>query len=162
MDNNDISVAILTVSDRCFRGIVKDQSGPELQNIVRKQGWKVVACSVVPDSRSDIEAILVDWCDREKIQLILTTGGTGIGPRDVTPEATRKLLDKELPGIAELIRHEGMRHIFTAVLSRAVAGVRNKSLIVNLPGSHAGAEESLSIILKIIPHAMSMLDGGRH
>ncbi|MBI4055375.1 MAG: MogA/MoaB family molybdenum cofactor biosynthesis protein [Elusimicrobia bacterium] len=156
------TVGILTVSDRAFEGIYEDTSGPELKRYVEKKDWRVECRAVVPDEKEEIKKILVDWSDHKGIGLILTAGGTGLGPRDVTPEATREVLEKELPGISEAMRREGAKKTPLAALSRAMAGSRNKSLILNLPGSPRGAVESLEAVCGILPHALSMLMGEGH
>ncbi|MBI4061075.1 MAG: MogA/MoaB family molybdenum cofactor biosynthesis protein [Elusimicrobia bacterium] len=157
-----MTAGILTASDRCSSGASLDLSGPALRELVEARGWKVTAAAVLPDDAERIAATLRDWCDRKNISLILTTGGTGIGPRDVTPEATRRTLEKELPGVAELMRREGLRHTRMAVLSRALVGVRGSSLIVNLPGSPSGARESLEAVIDLVEHALAILKGGGH
>ena len=157
-----ITVGILTISDRCSRGLREDGGGPALGKAAESLGWRVAEHAVVPDEKKEIQGILRDWCDTKKLQLILTTGGTGLGPRDVTPEATREVLDREVEGISDLMRREGMKHTPRAALSRAVAGVRGASLILNLPGSPRGAEESLRAVSGIIPHALSMMKGEGH
>lgn len=157
-----ISVGILTVSDRCFAGVREDLSGPILKRMVEQRGWNVAHLSIVPDEKREIEKSLLHLCDESGIRLILTTGGTGIGPRDVTPEATRAVLDKELPGLCERMRQEGFKHAPSATLSRAMAGTRGHGLIINLPGSPAGAEESLAAVIDLVPHAIAMLEGEGH
>lgn len=157
-----ISLAILTISDRCAKGQAQDLSGLALQKLAEEQGWTVQERALVADEKKEIAAKLLYWCDREKISLILTTGGTGLGPRDVTPEATKPLLEKEVPGLGELMRQEGLKHTPLAVLSRSLAGIRGTSLILNLPGSPKGAVESLNAVLGVIPHALSILGGAAH
>ena len=157
-----ITVGILTVSDACSRGEREDGSGAALKRAVEASGWEIAARAVVADEPGTIQAALLDWVDAKGVRLVLTTGGTGIGPRDTTPEATRPVLHKELPGFGELMRQEGLKHTSRAVLSRAVAGVRGRSLIVNLPGSPAGAEESLAALAGLIPHALEVLEGAGH
>lgn len=157
-----IAAGILTVSDRCSKGLRKDESGPALAQRLKIWGWKVGAMETVADEQALIEKRLRLWADSEDLSLILTTGGTGLGPRDVTPEATKKVLKKELPGLAELIRLKGARKNPRAFLSRAVAGSAGNCLILNLPGSPRGAVESLSAAYKLIPHAIEMLLGGDH
>ena len=157
-----ITVGILTVSDRSARGLRTDASGPALRILIEQKGWRVAACALVPDELRDIQRVLLEWCDQKRLSLVLTTGGTGISPRDVTPEATRGLLDKELPGICEIMRREGAKQTPMAVLSRAAAGVRAQSLVINLPGNLQGAEESLKSIWGIIPHAIAITRGEDH
>lgn len=157
-----ILVGILTVSDRCAAGARADASGPALKRLADEQGWEVVEYSVVPDETALIEEVLLDWCDRRGLDVILTTGGTGLGPRDVTPEATRRVLERELPGLPERMRLRHAQSSPRACLSRAVAGSRGRSLILNLPGSPRGARESLCAVLEVLPHAAQMLAGGGH
>lgn len=157
-----VTVGILTVSDRSFRGEREDQGGPAIKSVVGGMGWRMAAESIVPDDVERIRKNILNWIDEKKIDLVLTTGGTGIGPRDVTPEATRGLIEKELPGLMELVRFQSARKTPWAVLSRAVAGVRKKSLIVNLPGNPEGAKECLEIISDVIPHALAMIHGQDH
>jgi len=155
-------VAILTISDSVSRGAHKDASGPGLRERCAQLGWKVVSEGVLPDEPAAIRERLVSLADSAAADLILTTGGTGIGPRDSTPEATTEACQKLLPGISELMRHEGRKKTPRAVLSRAVAGVRGRVLIVNLPGSPRGAVESLDAVADLLPHALQVLGGARH
>lgn len=157
-----IHVAILTVSDRCSRGESDDKSGPRLGEIALEQGWIIEEMEVVADEKAEIQATLLDWCDKGTIALILTTGGTGLSPRDVTAQATQEILDKEIPGLAELMRSEGRKFNPFSVLSQAVVGLRKKTLIINLPGNPLGAEQSLRIVLGLIPHALHIMTGGDH
>lgn len=157
-----IAVGILTISDRASQGFYEDKSGPALRRYSEEKGWVVKTCLVIPDLKEKIQEILLDWCDSKQIPLILTTGGTGISPRDVTPEATREIMEKVIPGIAEQIRQEGFKKNIHSLLSRGLAGTRGKSFILNLPGSPKGAVESLEIVAEIIPHAILLLNGGSH
>jgi molybdopterin adenylyltransferase len=152
-----LHVGILTVSDRCSRGERTDLSGPMLSDLVREQGWAFMERMIVPDEKAMIGDVLKRWCDEKEYALVLTTGGTGVGPRDVTPEATKPLLEKELDGFAELMRREGSRHTPWAALSRSLAGVRKKSLLINLPGNPQGAKQSLQILIPLIPHTLAIL-----
>lgn len=155
-----ITVGILTVSDRCSRGETEDVSGPvivqwakeELKAEVKKQ-------AIVPDEREQIREILCTWSDEEGLDLILTTGGTGFAPRDVTPEATRDVIEREAPGLAEAMRVEGLKVTPHAMLSRAIAGIRGRTLIVNLPGSPKAVKEGLAVILPALPHGIEILKG---
>lgn len=155
-------VAILTISDSVSRGTHKDASGPGLRERCAQLGWDVVSESVLPDEPDQIRDRLVSLADGGATDLILTTGGTGIGPRDSTPEATTQACQKLLPGISELMRDEGRKKTPRAALSRAVAGVRGGALIVNLPGSPRGAVESLDAVADLLPHALQVLGGARH
>jgi molybdopterin adenylyltransferase len=155
-------VAILTISDSVSKGTHKDASGPGLRERCAQLRWDVVTEVVLPDEPAAIRDRLEFLADSGATDLILTTGGTGIGPRDSTPEATTQACHKLLPGIAELMRDEGRKKTPRAVLSRAVAGVRGRVLIVNLPGSPRGALESLDAVADLLPHALQVLGGARH
>jgi molybdopterin adenylyltransferase len=154
-----IKVGILTVSDRSARGERADASGPALALAVaeRLQGAVVAVTGIVPDDPATISSTLVEWAGGLRLDLILTTGGTGFAPRDVTPEATRSILDREAPGLAEAMRAASLRLTPHAMLSRAVVGIRGRTLIVNFPGSPKGAVENLETILPVLPHAIELL-----
>jgi molybdopterin adenylyltransferase len=152
-------VALLTISDSAVAGLRADASGPALRDQCHAWGWTVTAEALVPDEAAAIALAISSWADAHTADLILTTGGTGIAPRDVTPEATRSALDREIPGIGELLRSKGLEQTKYSVLSRAVAGSRKQSLIVNLPGSPAGAVFSLRAIQHLIPHMVNLLRG---
>jgi molybdenum cofactor synthesis domain-containing protein len=154
-----ITVAILTISDSAVAGTREDLSGPELHKRCEDLGWIVVERILTNDDENAIAAILADRADRFAASLILTTGGTGVAPRDVTPEATRRVLDREIPGIAELMRAEGRAQTKFAALSRGLAGSRKRSLIVNLPGSPKGALHSLNVLAELAPHVVELLQG---
>jgi molybdenum cofactor synthesis domain-containing protein len=157
-------VGILTVSDRSFRGEREDLGGPALARALR-EGWGSredqnpleIVSAIVPDERSQVAFALIRWCDDEKLDVVLTTGGTGFAPRDVTPEATLDIVERLAPGLAEAIRAQSLRITPHAMLSRGVAGIRRRTLIVNLPGSPRGAVESLSVIMPVLPHAVELL-----
>jgi molybdopterin adenylyltransferase len=154
-----LRVGILTVSDRSARGERPDLSGPALAQAVteRLAGAEVVIAGVVPDERAVISAWLVRAADELRLDLVLTTGGTGFAPRDVTPEATHSVIERETPGLAEAMRAFSLRVTPHAMLSRAVAGIRGRTMIVNLPGSPKGAVENLATILPVLPHAVELL-----
>lgn len=154
-----IQVAIVTVSDSAVAGTRSDRSGPALRERLEALGFSVRAQELVPDEREQIAAVLRKLADSAQTRVILTSGGTGVALRDVTPEATRDVIEREIPGLAELMRAEGLKSTPNAALSRAVAGVRGRSLIVNLPGSPKGAVESLDTIAKLIPHIVDLLEG---
>ncbi len=155
----EFQVAILTVSDRGSSGEREDLSGKALEELVRAQGWTVTRKDVVPDEAVMIEERLRYYCDRLGVDLVLTTGGTGLSPRDVTPEATRRVIDREAPGFAEAMRAASLEKTPHAMLSRAVSGIRGSTLIVNLPGSPRGARENLEVILPALPHGLEKLRG---
>lgn len=148
---------VLTVSDRSSRGEREDASGPEVSRVLVSQGWHVEKTAVVPDDRLEVQRILVAWADSGEVDLILTTGGTGFSPRDVTPEATQAVIERVAPGLGEAMRAAGLQSTPHAMLSRSVAGIRKRTLIVNLPGSPKAARESLEVILPVLPHAMALL-----
>ena len=150
---------VVTVSDSASRGEREDLSGPAAKETLEKMGCEVKAIQVLPDDLVVIRDGLVRFSDLEEIDLIITTGGTGLAPRDVTPEATAAIIEKEVPGLAELMRSEGMKATPRAALSRAKAGVRKKTLILNLPGSVKGVRESLNAVAPILPHALEVMSG---
>ena len=152
-----IRFGILTLSDRSSRGEREDVSGPALADLVRAQGWLVVEQAILPDDENIIRAGLISWADSGRFDIILTTGGTGFAPRDVTPEATRAVIQREAPGLAEAMRSDSLKKTAHAMLSRAVAGIRGRTLIINLPGSPKGAVENLQTALPVLPHAIQLL-----
>lgn len=153
-----MKIGILTVSDKGARGEREDRSGPAIREIMEGLGAEIVHAKIVPDEQDEIRAALIDWSD-EGLDLILTTGGTGFSPRDWTPEATKTVIDRETPGIPEAMRRAGMEKTPTAMLSRAAAGIRKRTLIVNLPGSEKAVRESLEAILPALPHGVEVLKG---
>ncbi len=148
---------ILTISDRSYRGERDDLSGPALARALLDAGVPDPVAALVPDERDQIAAQLIDWSDRLQLDVVLTTGGTGFAPRDVTPEATLQVADRLAPGLAEAIRAESLKVTPHAMLSRGIAAIRGQTLIVNLPGSPRGAVESLAVILPVLPHAVELL-----
>ncbi len=153
----DIRVAILTSSDRSARGERPDLSGEGLRQVSLAQGWQVVHQAILPDDYTQLSQKMAEWADSAQVDLILTTGGTGLASRDVTPEATQAIIERPVPGLAEAMRAASAKITPHAMLSRALAGIRKHTLIVNLPGSPKGAIESLEVILPVIPHAVQLL-----
>ncbi len=154
-----IRVLVITVSDACSAGTREDRSGPAVADYAEQRGWSIAGREVVPDEADRITRLITGCADGGRADVILTTGGTGIAERDVTPEATRASLEREMPGLGETMRHEGRKHTRLAPLSRAVAGTRKRTLIVNLPGSPKGAVESLGAIADLVPHIVDLLAG---
>lgn len=149
--------AILTASDRSAQGERPDLSGPALAEIVESQGWTVVRQAILPDDLIALRETLSTWADRGDLDIILVTGGTGFAPRDVTPEATRAVIDREAPGLAESMRAASLQVTPHAMLSRGVCGTRARTLIINLPGSPKAAVENLQTILPVLPHAVELM-----
>ena len=152
-----IRFGILTLSDRSARGERDDLSGPALARLIREQGWSVVRESILSDDETAIRDLLIAWADSAELDVILTTGGTGFAPRDVTPEATRAVIDREAPGLAEAMRAASLKITPHAMLSRIVTGIRKRTLILNLPGSPKGAVENLQVLISVLPHAIQLL-----
>ncbi len=152
-----INVAILTLSDKGSKGQRDDTSGPAIEKLVKKIGAEIVSADILPDVKSKIKTKLIALC--KKADLVLTTGGTGVSPRDVTPDATREVITYEIPGIAEAMRTASLKKTPYAMISRAVAGVRGKTLIINLPGSPKAVKENLEVILPVLAHTIEKLKG---
>ena len=153
-----MKAGILTVSDKGARGEREDRSGPAIREMIEAAGGEVVRTAIVPDEKEEIQAALIAWTD-EGMDIVLTTGGTGFSPRDWTPEATKSVLERETPGLPEAMRRAGAEKTPSAMLSRAAAGIRKSTLIVNLPGSEKAVRESLAAILPALPHAIEILRG---
>jgi len=154
-----IKVGVITISDRGSIGEREDVSGAVIRELVKEWGAQVEMSTVVPDEIEKITEALIKGTDEMHLDLILTTGGTGVSPRDVTPEATRQMLEREIPGIAEAMRSAGMKKTPHAMISRAVSGIRGRTLIVNLPGSPQAVRESLEAVLPALPHAIAKIQG---
>lgn len=157
-----IKVAILTISDSCTAQKREDISGQTIKDILPSGRFEICEYKIVPDEQKQIERQLMNFADKSKVDIVLTTGGTGLGPRDVTPEATTAVCRKMVPGLAETIRAEGLKKTINAMLSRGTAGLRANTLIVNLPGSPKAVKESLEAILDVLPHAKDMMLGKGH
>ncbi len=154
-----IEVAVITLSDKGYKGERVDESGPIISSMLKEIGAEVVSYEILPDEKELLKTKLIEHTG--KVDLVITTGGTGLSPRDVTPEATREVINREIPGIPEMMRTEGMKITKRAMLSRAVAGIRGETLIINLPGSPKAVEENLSIILHELPHAIEKIKGSQ-
>ncbi len=150
-------IGIVTVSTRSSRGERPDTSGPALAEAISNQGWQVVQTTIVPDDFDKISEILVKWADEGEMDVVLTTGGTGFSPNDVTPEATQAVIHRRTPGLDEAMRSAGLHFTPHAMLSRATSGIRGRTLIVNLPGSPKGATENLVVLMPALPHAIQLL-----
>lgn len=154
-----ITVGVLTVSDKGARGEREDRSGLAIRESLCSMGAEILKYGIVPDERGVIAEMLVDWADRDALDVIMTTGGTGLTPRDVTPEATLAVVDRVVPGFAEAMRAESLKKTPMAMLSRAVVGTRGRCLIINLPGSPKAVRECLEVILPALPHAVETMKG---
>jgi len=154
------SFAVLTLSDKGSRGEREDTSGPYLVDRLRQEGYGLQSYAIIPDQLPVIIDVLIDLVDRQAVDLIVTTGGTGVAPTDVTPEAMLQVIDREVPGMAEAMRAESLRKTPHAMLSRGRVGIRGQTLIVNLPGSLKAARENLEVILPVLPHALEKIGGG--
>jgi molybdenum cofactor synthesis domain-containing protein len=152
-----IRFGILTLSDRSSRGERADVSGPALLQLIQAEGWSVVKQDILPDEEIAIRQRLIEWTNDGQLDVILTTGGTGVAPRDVAPEATRAVIEREVPGLAEAMRAASLKITPHAMLSRVVTGIRGHTLIINLPGSPKGAVENLQIVIPALPHAIQLL-----
>jgi molybdopterin adenylyltransferase len=155
----NINFSILVISDRSSQNLREDLSGPALRKYIEENGWTVSMIKVIPDEAHEIIRILREWCNlKSHPHIIVTTGGTGFAARDITPEATRSLIEKEAPGLSEIIRLKGMESSIYSILSRGVTGIYKNTIIINLPGNPKAAVESLSFIKELIPHAVSILN----
>jgi molybdopterin adenylyltransferase len=154
-----ITAGVITLSDKGSRGERTDLSGPEVIRMLKDIGIETTGYEVVPDEADVIEKKLIEFVDERRFDLVVTTGGTGVSPRDVTPDATRKVIDREIPGMAEAMRRESMLKTPHAMISRAVAGIRKTTLIINLPGSPKGVRENLAVILPALKHAIEKIKG---
>jgi molybdopterin adenylyltransferase len=159
MSGKEMKAGILTISDKGSRNERIDESGPAVRELLTGIGVAVEKYEIIPDEKDVIEQKLISYSDNIKLDIIVTTGGTGVSPRDLTPDATLAVIDREIPGFAEAMRMESFKKTPHALISRAVAGVRGNTLIINLPGSPKGARENLEIVLKAIPHTVSKLQG---
>ena len=157
-----MKIAVITISDTVARGEREDASGPALVTRCQELGWPVDSTHLVADDTSQIQSTLRRLADEEQMDVILTAGGTGLGPRDVTPEATQAIADKMIPGFAEQMRRSGLEKTPRAILSRSSAAIRGATLILNFPGSPKGAVESLDAVAALIPHAIQIIHGARH
>ncbi|MFC1825104.1 molybdenum cofactor biosynthesis protein B [Thermodesulfobacteriota bacterium] len=158
-ERNQGPVGVLTISDKASQGKREDESGEAAVRILEEAGFSVVKKGVVPDNRQQIADTLADWVDRERMALIVTSGGTGLSPTDVTPQAMAEIIDYQVPGMAEAMRAASLKKTPHAMISRALAGVRGSCLILNLPGSPGGVEDNLNIVLPALKHALAKLGG---
>jgi len=156
---NDLKIAVITVSDKGYRGEREDRSGKYIVDYFKEKGWEVSDYVIVPDETDIIKEKLIDICDNEIANCIITTGGTGFSLRDVTPEATEEVIEKKVPGFSEMMRIEGQKKTPRAILSRGVSGIRKNTLIINLPGSMKGVKDNLELIYRSLPHGIDILAG---
>lgn len=154
-----ITVGILTMSDKGSRGEREDLSGKEIERMIKDLPAEVLAYEMIPDETQIISKKLIEFVDEKRLDLIITTGGTGVSPRDVTPEATKAVIEKELPGMAEAMRYESLKNTPNAMISRAICGIRKQSLIINLPGSPKAVRENLKVVLPAINHTIEKIKG---
>ncbi|MCG9479222.1 MAG: MogA/MoaB family molybdenum cofactor biosynthesis protein [Actinomycetia bacterium] len=155
----ELKIAVITVSDKGYRGEREDRSGKYIQEYFLEKGWNIADYAIVPDELDMIKEKLIEICDTGEANLILTTGGTGFSQRDLTPEATEKVIERKVPGFSEIIRIEGQKKTPRAILSRGISGIRKKTLIINLPGSIKGVKDSLELIYRPLPHGLDILAG---
>lgn len=156
---NNIRAVVITVSDACSRGERKDESGETLSRLITESGGQLVAQAIVSDDLEPLVEKLIEFAGNSDVNLIITTGGTGFGPRDNTPEATQKVIERSAPGLAEAMRAESLKHTPMGMISRGVAGSRGKTLFVNLPGSPKAVRESFAVIKPVLPHVIDLLAG---
>ena len=157
-----MNVAVITISDTVANGKGQDASGPAVVARCKELNWMVSATHILPDEPAQIQVLLRQLADEQQIDLILTTGGTGVGPRDSTPEATQAVAERLIPGMSEQMRRKGLEHTPRAILSRGIAAIRGTTLILNLPGSPRGAVESLDAVAALLPHSIQIIHGARH
>jgi molybdopterin adenylyltransferase len=153
------TAGVLTVSDSAARGNRRDESGPVIRHLLEQHGYNVLLHKTVPDEVQNVRGILIKWIDNVSLDVIITTGGTGLSPRDITPEATKSIIERDVPGIAEAVRIRGLDSTPRAMLSRGVAGVRGKTLIINLPGSLSAVVQGMEVIFPVLKHALDKIKG---